>query len=219
MSDCETPARITLAGGGTLDAATLARAQALAPTLVAADGGADRLAALGACPVRIIGDLDSLQDPEAWRARGVELIGIAEQDSTDFDKCLRTETARLILGIGFTGARLDHTLAVLSSVANAPPGRVILLSEQDLILHCPQNFALDLAADTRLSLFPMAPLRGIASEGLRWPIDGIDFAPMDRIGTSNAALGGRCSVAFDGPGMLLILPCALLEAVITALAR
>ena len=58
---------------------------------------------------------------------------------------------------------------------------------------------------------------GLRSEGLRWSVAGLDFAPDRRIGTSNAALGGAMRVAFDGPGMLAILPLDRLEAAAAAL--
>ena len=45
---------VTLAGGGRFSASLLAQARALAPKLVAADSGADRLLALGAEPDAVI---------------------------------------------------------------------------------------------------------------------------------------------------------------------
>jgi len=50
------------------------------------------------------------------------------------------------------------------------------------------------------------------SEGLRWPIGGLNFAPDGRIGTSNAALG-PVSLTLTAPKMLVILPEATLETV------
>ena len=55
------------------------------------------------------------------------------------------------------------------------------------------------------------------SQGLRWPIDGLDFAPSGRIGTSNEVTGPVVLV-FDGPGMLVITPREALEQVSAALA-
>ena len=61
----------------------------------------------------------------------------------------------------------------------------------------------------------MAPARG-RSSGLRWPIDGIGFSPSGRIGTSNEVTG-PVTLAFDGPGMLVITPREALERVSRAL--
>ena len=54
------------------------------------------------------------------------------------------------------------------------------------------------------------------SRGLAWPIAGLDFAPDRRIGTSNRA-EGAVELSFDAPGMLTILPAAVLPAAIAAL--
>ena len=63
---------------------------------------------------------------------------------------------------------------------------------------------MELPAGTRVSLFPMAPVTGLPSEGLRWPLDGLAFAPDARVGTSNQALGGSLRLRFDRRRMLVI---------------
>jgi thiamine pyrophosphokinase len=52
----------------------------------------------------------------------------------------------------------------------------------------------------------MGPVRGLVSEGLRWPVAGLALSPDRRIGTSNVALGGPVRVGFDAPRVLVILP-------------
>ncbi|MGB2893545.1 MAG: thiamine pyrophosphokinase, partial [Albidovulum sp.] len=74
-----------------------------------------------------------------------------------------------------------------------------------------------LTAGTRVSLFPMAAVAGRAT-GLRWPIEGLDFRPDGRIGTSNQA-EGPVDMAFARPGMLVILPRAALLAAIEGLRQ
>jgi thiamine pyrophosphokinase len=55
------------------------------------------------------------------------------------------------------------------------------------------------------------------SEGLEWPIEGLQFDPMRCIGTSNRALGPVRAEA-DGPGLLMMVPRRYLAAVLQALA-
>lgn len=208
---------VTLLGDGPAEPDDVTRAYRLAPTIVAADGGAKHAHSLGLPIKHIVGDLDSLTSHELWRKSGTKIHRIPEQDSTDFEKCLYTIHADFYLGVGFLGQRLDHSLACLSALVSNRDRAVLLLGETDVVFHVPERFGLDLAAATRVSLYPMLPVRGIGSEGLRWPIAGLDFAPGRRIGTSNAALGGRMSVELDGPGMLMILPARHLEAVAAAL--
>ena len=56
----QSQAGVTLAGGSRFSAGLLARARKYAPRLVAADGGADRLLALGVEPEAVIGDRKSV---------------------------------------------------------------------------------------------------------------------------------------------------------------
>ena len=74
---------------------------------------------------------------------------------------------------------------------------------------------LDLDVGTRFSLYPLDRVTG-HSEGLRWPIDGVPFAPTGPTGTSNETLG-PVRVQVDAPAMLLILPVACQNALIAGL--
>lgn len=208
---------VTLIGGGPAPADLLARALAIAPVAVGADGGAETPLPGRARVAAAIGDMDSLKDPEGLRAQGVLVHELAEQETTDLEKCLYSVAAPLTLGVGFLGGRVDHHLAALNALVRAAPRPVILLGPEDLVIACPVNFALDLAPGARVSFFPLRPVTGVVSEGLRWPVAGLAFAPDGRIGTSNAATGGRMRVGFDGPGMLAILPIDQLQAVAAAL--
>ena len=205
---------VTVIGGGDVAGADLEAALAVAPVLVAADGGADRALELGQPPDWVIGDLDSISDPARRLIPRERVIGVAEQDSTDFGKCLERIEAPLVLAVGFAGRRLDHTLAALSLLVRPGAPRVVMIAAEDVILACPPRLTLPLMPGTRVSLFPMGPARG-TSQGLDWPIDGIDFAPGGRIGTSNRA-GGLVTLRMEGP-MLLMLPRDCLGTAITAL--
>ena len=80
--------------------------------LVAADGGADHIATAGLTPEAIIGDFDSLSQPEDWLGR-TRLLRIEEQETTDFEKALYSTYAPVTIALGMTGGRFDHTLAAL----------------------------------------------------------------------------------------------------------
>lgn len=210
------PRGVTVIGGGAVASADLEDALAVAPLLVAADGGADRAHASGRAPDWVIGDLDSLSDAARARVPGGRLVEVTEQDSTDFAKCLERIDAPLIMAVGFAGLRLDHTLAALTALVQPGAPRVVMLASDDVILACPARIDLPLPAGTRVSLFPLGPARG-TSRGLEWPIDGIEMAPGGRVGTSNRALG-PVSLRIEGQ-MLLMLPRACLAGVLAALGR
>ncbi|MFC3168679.1 MULTISPECIES: thiamine diphosphokinase [Paracoccus] len=205
---------VTVVGGGATTPYDLQTALAVAPTLVAADGGADRALALGQPPDWVIGDLDSIT-PQARRIiPSGRICHVAEQDSTDFAKCLTRIAAPFVMAVGFAGLRLDHTLSVLTTMASTPRPLVILLSSDDVVFVAPPRLTLPLMPGTRVSLYPMGPSRGI-STGLEWPIEGIEFAPGGRVGTSNMAKG-VVTLRIEGK-MLLMLPRSTLASVMTAL--
>ncbi len=208
---------VTLVGGGPVETEALALALDLAPEAVAADGGGDVKLPAGATFRAVIGDMDSLRDPAALRSAGVSLHPIAEQDSTDLEKCLYSIRAPLFIGLGFLGGRLDHQLAAMNALVKSADRPVVLIGSREICFLCPPVLELELSPGTPVSLFPMAPVGGTESEGLRWPTAGLAFRPDGRIGTSNAALGGRMRLGFDAPRMLVILPLDLLGPVVERL--
>ncbi len=207
---------VTLIGGGALGVDDLETALALAPDLIAADGGAAAALAAGHMPEAVIGDFDSLSRADSGRIPPGRLFPIREQDSTDFDKAMRSISAPLVLAVGFLGARVDHQLAAFNVLARYPERPCILLGPRELVFHTPPRLALDLVPGSIVSLFPMRAVTG-RSHGLEWPIDGLELAPDGRVGTSNRALG-VVQIEADGPGLLTIVPRTALGAVTRALA-
>ncbi|NNU80251.1 thiamine diphosphokinase [Halovulum dunhuangense] len=210
--------KVTLIGAAAQPRGLLDMALERAPRLVAADGGADRALEAGRAPEAVIGDLDSATSVDHWRAQGIAVHRIAEQETTDLEKCLYSLRAPLILGCGFLGERTDHALAAMSALVAYRARPVILLGEQDLVFHCPERLVLDLPEGLPVSFFPLAPVTGLHSSGLVWGVAGLGLAPGGRIGTSNRAAGGRVEAGFDGPGVLVILPLQALDAAIAALS-
>jgi thiamine pyrophosphokinase len=188
----------------------------LAPILVAADGAAGRALAAGRMPDAVIGDFDSIRPEDAARIPPGRLHRIEEQDSTDFDKCLRHIRAPFVLAAGFMGARRDHELSAYNALVRRADQRVMMVGEQDVCFVAPRELRIELAPATRVSLFPLAPVSG-RSVGLRWPIDGIAMAPDGRVGTSNEATGGAVRLVMEAPGMLVILPREVLRPALAAL--
>lgn len=208
-------AAITLIGSGDADEATIRAALALAPRVVAADGGAVAALAAGVTPLAVIGDMDSL--PASIRARldPATVHPVAEQDSTDFEKCLQRIRAPLILAVGFTGDRMDHQLAALSALVRHPAQPCIVIGPGQIVFLAPPALTLDVAPGTLVSLYPLGDVGG-TSDGLEWPIAGLRFAPDGRVGTSNRATG-PVRLRFDAARMLVILPRDALVLAVSAL--
>lgn len=206
---------VTLVGGGPVTAALMRLALARAPRIVGADGGADRILALGHEPEAVVGDFDSISPAARARLAG-RLFPVAEQVTTDFDKALRSIRAPFVLALGFAGARMDHGLAVLTGLAAHPDQVCLVLGPQDVVFLAPPQMDLALRPGDRLSLYPLARVTG-RSQGLEWPIDGLTFAPDGMIGTSNRVTAPEVRIEMDAPGMLAILPRNRLDAALTAL--
>lgn len=208
-------APVLLIGGGSVGAEQLALARALCSVAVAADSGADAALAHGIRPDAVIGDLDSLSPETRAALPATSVHRIPEQDSTDFDKCLRNIDAPLVIGVGFGGARVDHELAAFNSLVRRPERRCLLLGDRTLTFLAPPALLLPLSHGTPVSLFPLGAVEAV-SDGLLWPIGGLNFTPDGQIGTSNMAIG-EVSMNVTAPKMLVILPAHCLEIAVRAL--
>lgn len=208
---------VTLLGAASVSDVVFDESIALAPYLVAADGGATGALARGHVPEAVIGDLDSLPPDVLAQIPQDRLHRIAEQDTTDFDKALRHIEVPLILAVGFTGQRLDHELAVYNALVRNPARAVIVIGEYDICFHAPKILNIALPIGTRISMFPMAELT-CTSRGLRWPTDNLVLSPWGRVATSNLVTEDVVALQPSGAGMLVILPRAHIKAAMQALA-
>ena len=210
-------APIALIGGGTLWTNDLEEALALSSHLVAADGGVSKAVTAGHVPDAVIGDFDSLPADARARVPADRFHHIAEQDSTDFDKALRSVQAPVYLGVGFMGARIDHQLATLNALVRHHDRPCILIGQQELIFSVPRSFDLALQEGDLVSLFPLSRVSG-RSNGLEWPIDGLVLAPDGRVGTSNRA-AGPVSLRLDRTGLVGMVPRHALARLMQSLSR
>ena len=197
---------LAIVGGGAVEPALLRELAARGVALVGADGGGDVIGGAGLVPDAIIGDLDSLHDPEAWKKR-TRVIHIPEQITTDFQKTLYATSAPVTLALGMTGKRLDHTLAALSAVLQyAPSRRLLLVDEVDVALAATGPVRFEADAGERVSIHPLLPIRFRRSGGLYYPMDGLLLEPGGLLGTSNQGVGGRVEIIpADATPWLLIL--------------
>lgn len=208
---------VTLVGGGDLTPQDLDWALSLAPCLVAADGGASQALAQNQMPSAVIGDFDSISSQARALIPSERLFEIAEQDSTDFEKALRSVRAPYVVAVGFLGGRLDHQLAVLNALVQGRDTPCILLGQQEVIFHLTQEVSLPLAKGETVSLFPLRT--AVAhSTGLEWELEGLQMQPGGKIGTSNRALG-PITLRAEGSGLLVMIPRHYLPEVTKALGN
>jgi thiamine pyrophosphokinase len=206
---------VTLIGGGDAEVSQLSDALKIAPVCVAADGGAE-LARRANIPLRaIIGDMDSISADTLSQIPPDRQIKISEQETTDFDKALRHIDAPLVIGVGFLGGRLDHQLAALHILAVQAHRPCILIAKTEILFIAPPTICVQAEPGDVISIFPLGPVTG-RSRGLEWPIDGIAFDTLSKIGTSNRALG-EVALEMSSPNAVIMMPRRLIQPVAQAL--
>ena len=167
---------------------------AAAGMLIAADGGAQHLAALGKPPDVLIGDLDSLSPGEAetLQAAGVQLIlHPAAKDQTDLELALLHAAgagAERIEVLGGLGRRWDHSLAnlLLPALPQLAACAIRFLHGTQTLFLIHTRVELELAAGTRLSLLPVGgDAAGVRTRGLLYPLKGETLTFGSSRGVSN----------------------------------
>ncbi|MEO8530294.1 MAG: thiamine diphosphokinase [Deltaproteobacteria bacterium] len=197
-------AAILLVGAGPVDQTILSKIATITHVLVAADGGAQTVLQAGLMPAAVIGDGDSLDATSRNVIPPARFHDIADQNSTDLEKSLANIRAPLIIGLGFLGGRFDHALAAMNALVKFRDQPVLLIGEWDACFHIAHDLQVDLAADTRFSVFPMAEARA-TSTGLAWPLDAHVFSPSGFIGTSNRTTG-PVAIQTKDHGLIGIIP-------------
>lgn len=210
---------VVLIGGASFDESVLQSFVVAGWPIVAADGGANSLLGTEITPTAIVGDLDSLQQPEYWR-RYTRVIEVVEQDTTDFEKCLYSVEAPLVVALGFTGQRFDHTLVTLHLMQKyVDHQRLLLITERDVCFACRGDLQLTLPVGGRFSIYPLTPSTFVASAGLAYPLDGLCLKQGSLIGTSNQVSAAEVQVEATADGVyVVIVSVSLLSTLLQQLA-
>jgi thiamine pyrophosphokinase len=187
-----------------------------ASLVIAADGGARAVWALGRCPMAVVGDLDSF-DPalrSAMEARGcVFETHVREKDQTDTElalllACRSGATSIDVLG-ALGGARFDHALANVLLLAHPDLAgvRVTLRDAQHevCLLRGPSSLAVDGRPGDLVTLLPLSEeASGIDTRGLLYPLQGGTLQRGRGRGVSNELTGRRAAVSVR-QGLLLVV--------------
>jgi len=196
---------VILVGGGAVNQAAFEEIMQFGYPVIAADGGANFLRQANICPDAIIGDMDSISDKEHWVGK-TQFLEIAEQDTTDFEKCLYVTNAPLYYGFGLLGGRFDHSLAAIHVLTKyAGTKEVLIVDNIDIVITATGAVTFDLDPGERISIYPLTKVRFEGSTGLKFPLKGLTFKQGTMIGTSNEALGGIVEIKADSSGSYLVI--------------
>ncbi len=181
--------------------------------IIAADGGALHCARLGINPDYLIGDFDSLPEPDMDRfikAGSVVIRHPSRKDYTDLELALlhaRSLGIKDILVFGGLGARWDQTLANL--LLPASPAlmdiQIRLVDNRQVLtmLHGKGQFSIQGSPGDIVSLIPVSSdVHGVRTQGLEYPLDGETLHFGATRGISNTLTGRQGSVTI-GQGSLL----------------
>ena len=185
-----------------------------ADLVIAADGGAEALVALGIQPHVLVGDFDSVSP--ATRARveeaGAEVIALrADKDWTDTEVALRLAVERgadrvTVFG-ALGGPRLDHLLGNML-LLTAPWLRgcdVHLVDARHEIFLAQGDGVVVGSPGDLVSLLALTPVvEAVETEGLAYPLRGEPLYQAATRGVSNELVDGRARVR-HGAGELLVI--------------
>lgn len=167
-----------------------------ADLVIAADGGADWLEAIGVAPARLVGDLDSTGPDMVSRlaAAGARLERhSADKDASDLELSVSAAVAAgadEIVLLGALGGRLDHELAnVLLLGSEAGDGRRLRLVHGRTaarLMVGPAEAVLTGPIGSLVSLLAIGDAAdGVSSQGLRWALNSDRLVAGSSRGLSN----------------------------------
>jgi thiamine pyrophosphokinase len=187
-----------------------------ADVVIAADGGATRLSKAGRRPDLVVGDMDGVAEDAQ---RELERAGVTlerypnEKDQTDgelaLDAAVKRGADEIVVVGAFGGPRLDHMAGNLLLLAGEDFAAidVALVTERATFrsLLGPGILELEGAPGDWVTLEPLSETaRGVATDGLRYPLRHEELARGSTRGVSNELTASRGSVEV-AEGLLLVV--------------
>ena len=166
--------------------------------ILAADGGSRHARTLGLLPSIVIGDLDSITPEERRKMKdgGVELIEHPrDKNETDLELALNYAVEkgyREIVIVAALGGRLDQTLGNLALLANVQLATLNIRLDDGLesAFFCRDQAEVQGRRGDLVSLIPWGgEVRGVRTEGLRWPLSNETLSAHQTRGISNEMTG------------------------------
>ncbi|MEK6450557.1 MULTISPECIES: thiamine diphosphokinase [unclassified Myroides] len=212
VRDDQEPALI-IANGEACDRNLMDQLLEWSPLVVVLDSAIERVIELGIKIDVLIGDFDRGFDADAYREKQypIEIVHVADQESTDLEKAFRYLIKRGIPAanvIWATGKRADHTITNITNIVKFKDQlKITLFDDYSRIYPLPKLFKKWYEKDTIISLIPIGTVNGIVTENLLYPLKNESLVLGDRTGSSNSVLAdGLVTIAYE-EGDLLMMEC------------
>ena len=184
---------VILVGGSLIEQKLLSNLSDSHP-IYAADSGANFLLQNKINFEAVIGDMDSI-DKKIVKDQNINKLHVANQDTTDLQKCFLNIEAKFFIGFGFLDLRLDHTLASLTAINGKHSAKaIILVGEIDTVVWVREKWSCNIPKNTRISIWPLGNQSFYKSVGLKYSLDNLKMNPINLIGTSNETTGNYFSI-------------------------
>ena len=170
--------------------------------IIAADGGADRLLEYEILPDKVIGDLDSISDKTATKLEDWLILN-KDIQKTDLEKSVEyaiERGAKKIQIVGWSGGRIDHTIAALGLAFDS---RIELVDEQFTVKCIPDLEVIEGEKGTLFSLIAIPEAR-VSIEGARWKLDHEKMRMGGRGIHNEIGESGKVSIQCHSGNLLLI---------------
>lgn len=178
-----------------------------ADILIAADGGAAHLAAMGLKPHAVLGDMDSLAGNPWANDPGILRVSFPkDKDRSDAELAVEWamgQGAEHILLLAAWGGRVDHSIANAALLLRYP-GRLFLWDDGFTVqaLESGQGVDLETREGAVVSIIPFGRNARVKTRGLKYRLDDepLDYATH---GLSNETEGASFSVAVS-EGLIIL---------------
>jgi thiamine pyrophosphokinase len=185
-----------------------ARLASAAPTLLAADGGANHLARLGLRPTAVIGDLDSISaETRSWLGEN-RMVHQPDQDRTDLEKALEYAFEEIAVDrltvLAALGGRTDHDLGNFGLLARLAMGeRLVFETEEQQVLAVAGKADLAAMPGETWSFWTFDPSVRVTVEGVRWPLVDVEICAGTTLTISNEAVSDQVHIRARGGPVLV----------------
>lgn len=151
-----------------------------AQTIICCDGAAKNLIEHSIIPNAIVGDMDSL--PQEFLMKYASIIHKSEeQETNDLTKAflysLQFNPTKIII-LGASGKREDHTLgniSLLSYYKTLTSAQIEMYTNFGVLIPITDTSFFDFKKGTQVSIFSLTPSIKIASKGLKYPLEDVEF--------------------------------------------